>query len=189
MPAQPDSQALDAVLTEHDPARVVVAGTDADLAAVVRHLFVADRLDLEVGYLPASRRSAAAAAWGLPTHAATALRAVTDGRAESVPLIRDDSGGVLLGRGELRDVDGEAYCDSMLVLRGRAWELVATPGTAGVSVVVRSGWAQRARRATGRAVQVGCEPTTVVVDGVEHPQQVKRWTWYRHTTDLLLVRR
>ena len=42
--------------------------------------------------------------------------------------------------------------------------------------------------ALGRAVQVGCEPATVINDGVAHPRQVPRWTWYRHTQDWLLVR-
>jgi hypothetical protein len=187
LPARPSSEALDGVLAQHDPARAVVAGTDADLAAVVRYLLRTERLDVEVGYLPAVRGSGAAAAWGLPTKAA-AVKVAVEGRAEPVPLIRDDSGGVLMGRGELRDIEGEAYCDNTLVLRGRAWQLVATPRPAGVSVMVRSGWATPARRATGRALQVGCEPNTVVLDGVEHPAQVKRWTWYRHTADLLLVR-
>lgn len=188
LPARPDDDAVGEVLADHDPARVVVAGGDADLAAVVRHLLRTERLDVEVGYLAAGRGSDAAAAWGLPTKAAAAVKVAVQGRAERVPLIRDDSGGVLVGRGELRDVEGEAYCDTTLVLRGRAWQLMATPGTEGVSVAVRSGWAQPTRRATGRALQIGCEPNTVVLDGVQHPQPVKRWTWYRHTADLLLVR-
>ena len=29
---------------------------------------------------------------------------------------------------------------------------------------------------------------TVVTDGVPTPGEVRRWTWYRHTTDWLLVR-
>jgi hypothetical protein len=27
-----------------------------------------------------------------------------------------------------------------------------------------------------------------VCDGVAHPRPVRRWTWYRHTADLRLVR-
>ena len=42
--------------------------------------------------------------------------------------------------------------------------------------------------AVGRAVQLGCEPATVVLDGVPHPRPVRRWAWYRHTDDWLLVR-
>ncbi|MBA2310080.1 MAG: hypothetical protein H0W01_12510, partial [Pseudonocardiales bacterium] len=38
LPARPDDDAVGEVLADHDPARVVVAGGDADLAAVVRHL-------------------------------------------------------------------------------------------------------------------------------------------------------
>ena len=42
--------------------------------------------------------------------------------------------------------------------------------------------------ATGRAVQVGCLPATLVHDGVVHPRPVTRWAWYRHVADWLLVR-
>ena len=119
-----------------------------------------------------------------------------------MPLIRDDSGGVLVGRGEIRGLRGECYCDETLVLRGDAPWLVVAPGPAGIAV--RAGRqpaaAGRAHRpvpptapagpasAVGRAVQVGCEPATVVLDGVPHPRPVRRWSWYRHTADWLLVR-
>ena len=42
--------------------------------------------------------------------------------------------------------------------------------------------------AVGRAVQLGGEPFTPVLDGVPHPRAVTRWAWYRHTADWLLVR-
>jgi hypothetical protein len=200
LPARPDRVALDPVLAEHNPRRVVVAGSDADLAAVLLRLLRTDRLGIEVAYLPA-RRSAAAAAWGLP-RGRTAVALAVQGSAGPVPLVRDDSGGVLVGRGEIRDVLGECYCDDVLVLRGAARRLVVAPGPDGIAV--RTGWGGRAPdgrvrpvspraprgtgSALGRAVQVGCEPTTVVVDGVPHPRPVPRWTWYRHTEDWLLVR-
>ena len=200
LPARPDRAALDPVLARHDPRRVVVVGTDADLAAVLLRLLRTDRLGVEVAYLPA-RGSAAARAWGLPTGADAAELALR-GTAARVPLVRDDSGGVLVGRGELRDLRGECYCDDVLVLRGPARRLVVAPGPDGIAV--RAGWGggapdgrvrpvpprapQGAGSALGRAVQVGCEPTTVVADGVPHPRQVPRWTWYRHTDDWLLVR-
>ncbi len=130
-----------------------------------------------------------------------AARAGTAGTATPVPLVRDDSGGVLVGRGEIDGLVGECWCDEHLVLRGRAPRLVVVPGPDGIAV--RAG---RGRRppdgrmralppkvasgrgsALGRAVQVGGEPMTVVVDGVPHPRPVPRWTWFRHTTDLLLV--
>lgn len=200
LPSLPDRTAVDPVLAEHEPRRVVVAGTDADLAAVLLRLLRTDRLGVEVAYLP-STRSAAAAAWGLPTGAAARTLALT-GRASPVPLVRDDAGGVLVGRAEIHGLRGECYCDNVLVLRGSARRLVVTPGPAGIAV--RAGWTGRPPdgsvrpvpprapggrgSAVGRAVQVGCEPASVVSDGVPHPRQVPRWTWYRHTADWLLVR-
>jgi hypothetical protein len=200
LPARPGRTDLDPVLAEHAPRRVVVAGTDADLAAVLLRLLRTERLDVEVAYLPV-RRSPATAAWGLPTGAAAAALAVA-GSASPVPLVRDDTGGVLVGRGEIRDVRGECYCDETLVLRGHARRLVVAPGPGGVAV--RAGWGGRAPdgrmrpvpvrapkgagSALGRAVQVGCEPAIVVADGVPHPRPVPRRTWYRHTADWLLVR-
>jgi hypothetical protein len=200
LPARPGRTDVDPVLAEHAPRRVVVAGSDADLAAVLLRLLRTERLDVEVAYVSA-RRSPATAAWGLPTGSAAAALAVA-GTASPVPLARDDTGGVLVGRGEIRDVRGECYCDEHLVLRGRARRLVVTPGPHGIAV--RAGWGGRAPdgrmrpvparaprgagSAVGRAVQVGCEPAIVVADGVPHPRPVPRRTWYRHTSDWLLVR-
>jgi hypothetical protein len=200
LPARPGRTDFDPLLAEHAPRRIVVAGTDADLAAVLLRLLRTERLDIEVAYLPAGR-SPATAAWGLPTGGAAAALAVR-GTAEPVPLARDDGGGVLVGRGEIRDVNGECYCDETLVLRGPARHLVVAPGPHGIAV--RAGWGGRAPdgrmrpvpvraphgagSALGRAVQVGCEPATVVADGVPHPRPLPRRTWYRHTSDWLLVR-
>ncbi|WP_312859310.1 hypothetical protein [Pseudonocardia xinjiangensis] len=200
LPARPDRTAIDPVLAQHEPRRVVVAGTDADLAAVLVRLLRTDRLAVEVAYLP-SGPSAAATAWGLPSGAEAERLALT-GTASSVPLVRDDGGGVLVGRAEIRDIDGECYCDNVLVLRGTARRLVVVAGPDGIAV--RAGWtgrtpdgrvravAPRAPRgrgsALGRAVQVGCRPATVVSDGVAHPREVPRWTWYRHIENWLLVR-
>jgi hypothetical protein len=200
LPSRPDRTALDPVLADRNPRRVIVQGTDADLAAVLGRLLRTDRLGTEVAYVPAGR-SQAAAAWGLPTGAGAADLAVA-GVAAAVPLVRDDSGGVLVGRGEIREMRGECYCDDVLVLRGTARRLVVAPGPKGIAV--RAGWSGRAPdgrarpvpphaprgagSAMGRAVQVGCELATVITDEVVHPRQVPRWTWYRHTDDWLLVR-
>ncbi len=193
LPPNPGRTDIDPLLAEHLPRRLIVAGSDADLAAVLVRLLRTERLDIEVGYLPAAQSSPAAAVWGLPVDPSRAAALALDGTAAAVPLIRDDAGGVLVGRGELRDVAGEAYCDDALVLRGRARRLVVTPGPAGVAVraggsgPVRQGVAGGRGSAVGRAVQIGCRPTTVWHDGVAHPRQVERWTWYRHTADWLLV--
>jgi hypothetical protein len=230
VPARPGRGDLDPVLADPDLRRLVVAGTDADLAAVLQRLLRAGRLDVELAYLPADRRSPAARVWGLPAGSA-AVDLARDGAARPVPLVRDDAGGVLVGRAELRGagggaVHGEAYCDAALTLRGPARRLVVTPwphptasgtattattagtaatgGTAVGGVAVRAGLrgtlpdgrvravppTARAGRgaATGRAVQVGCLPATLVHDGVAHPRPVTRWAWYRHVADWLLVR-
>ena len=63
-----------------DCRRVVVVGSDADLAAVLTRLLRADRLDVEVGHV---RRP-----W-------QARRART-GEAQRVPLIRDETGTVIV---------------------------------------------------------------------------------------------
>ena len=176
--------------------RLVVAGTDADLAAVLLRLLRRERLDVEVAYVPRGR-SAAARVWGLPRDpAALAL----DGAATPVPLIRDDVGGVLVGRAQAR-LRGEVYCDETLVLRGAA-QVVVAPGVDGIAVrASRTGRAPDGRTravpprapagrgsAVGRAVQLGGEAFTPVLDGVPHPRTVTRWAWYRHTADWLLVR-
>jgi hypothetical protein len=200
LPARPGRADLDPLLDEHDPRRIAVAGTDADLAAVLLRLLRTERLDVELAYLPAAD-SPATRAWGLPTGAA-AVELATCGTAGPVPLVRDDGGGVLVGRGEVRDLTGECYCDETLVLRGRARRLVVVPGPEGIAV--RAGWSGRdpdgglrpvpptAARghgsARGRAVQVGGRPATVLEDGVAHPRPLPRRAWYRHTADWLLVR-
>ena len=213
LPPRPGRADLEPVLADPDLRRLVVAGADADLAAVLQRLLRADRLGVELAYVPADRRSDAARVWGLP-HGAAALELARHGTASPVPLVRDDSGGVLVGRGEVRAIHGEAYCDAVLALRGTARHLVVTPwphaaggaspdGTTG-GVAVRAGLraglpdgrvravpptARTGRgAATGRAVQVGCLPATLVHDGVAHPRPVTRWAWYRHVADWLLVR-
>lgn len=200
LPTRPGRDDLDPLLAEHRPRRIALAGTDADLAAVLVRLLRTERLDIEVAYLPVAD-SPAVRAWGLPTGPA-AVALAEAGAATAVPLVRDDGGGVLVGRGEVRDLTGECYCDETLVLRGHARRLVVVPGPAGIAV--RAGWSGRAPdgglrpvppkaarghgSARGRAVQVGGRPATVIADGVPHPRPLERRAWYRHTADWLLVR-
>ena len=197
VPHRPGRADLDPVLADLGPQRLLVAGTDADLAAVLLRLLRTERLDVELAYLPATR-SDAARAWGLPSGPA-AITLASRGVATAVPLIRDDSGGVLVGRGEVRGMRGECYCDDVLVLRGSAPRLVVAPGPVGVAVRagrfgrlpdgrVRGVTGSGRGSAVGRTAQLGGEPMTVASDGVAHPREVRRWTWYRHTADWLLVR-
>ena len=195
LPERPGRDELDPLLAPKDgpaPDRLVVAGSDADLAAVVLRLLRTERLaEVAVAFLPSDPNSAVADTWALPTDPATAAALARYGEPDRVPLVRDDAGGVLLGRGELRPIRGVVYCDDQLVLRGQASRLVVIPAApVGVEVrAVRFGLlGRRVRAALGRAVQVGCLATTVVVDGVPQPRPVSRWTWYKHTEDLRLVR-
>ncbi|WP_132427027.1 hypothetical protein [Pseudonocardia endophytica] len=181
--ARPGRDELDPVLADA-PSRVIVRGTDGDLAAVLVRLLRKELLGaVEVAFVP-SGRSPAARAWGLPSRPADAGRLALAGRATPVPLVRDDAGGVLAGRGEIRDLHGEAYCDATRVLNGTVHRLRVEAGPDGVSVLGDRG----VHAATGRALQIGFTGARVTHDGVEHPREVTRWAWYRHTEPWLLVR-
>jgi hypothetical protein len=191
VPSYPRREDLDETLTGLGGRRLVVCGTDADLAAVLLRLLRTELLGaVPVGYVPVAASSAVARLWGLPTASPTAADVALHGEPERVPLVRDDAGGVLLGRGVVRPLDGVAYCDDEVVLRGRAALLEVAPDRAlGLVVrVVRHGLlGRRARYAAGRAVQLGCRPTGVWRDGVAD-RTADRWTWYRHTEDWRLAR-
>ncbi|GLZ33256.1 hypothetical protein Lesp02_54440 [Lentzea sp. NBRC 105346] len=191
VPSRPGKDDVDSHL---DADRLIVAGTDADLAAVALRLMRKERLgDTIVGFVPTSPQSAVAALWTLPVTPAKALELALRGDPDAVPLVRDDVGGVLVGLGVLAPVRGVGYCDADLALRGQATRVEVTPdpevglGLA-VRVVQRRLIGSRVKEFRPRAFQLGCFPTTAVLDGVEHPRPVDKWTWYRHTEDLRLVR-
>lgn len=176
-----------------DAAGLVVAGDDAAAAAVLVRLLRRERLDLPLALLlpPASP---AAAAWGLPTDPPAAVALARDGIARPVPLVRDDRGGVVLGRHEVGAFHGSVYCDEHLVAHGDAAGLVVRPDeAAGVAASVTGPRRLAGLRAghvstrTGRAVQIGCHPATVVRDGVPDDRPIQRRSWYRHLTDWHLV--
>ncbi|MCT2586008.1 hypothetical protein [Actinophytocola gossypii] len=189
IPTTPGKSDIDALIKAGTSGDVLVHGSDADLAAVVLRLLRLDRLDVTVGYVPVSASSPVARVWGLP---ADRVGAALDGAAGTVPLIRDDAGGVLLGLGVLAPVHGTVLCDDATPLRGTAERVEVTPDPgAGLAVtVVRKGLLRRrSSTVSGRAVQFGGEqPVTPVRDGVRHPRPMNRWTWYRHTDDLRIRR-
>jgi hypothetical protein len=186
IPATPGRDDVDPLLKGTDLDRVVVHGTDADLAVVVLRLMRLERLaEVPVGYVPVDhRQSAVARLWGLP---ADAVSLALTGSDRPRPLVRDDTGGVLLGLGVLSPVRGTVYCDDAVALRGAAARIEVTPGPAGVDVRVVRGRLRRPAVFAGRAVQFGVDETVPVRDGVPHPRPVTRWTWYRHTEDLRAV--
>ena len=201
VPARPGRQDVDSLLDRIGGRRLVVTGTDADLAAVVLRLLRTERLDdVPVGFVPASTVAASAAAevFGLPARPEQALRLALHGDIDPVPLIRDDAGGVLVGRGVLRRLRGVVYCDEERVLRGAAPRLEVSPdpdagrdtSVGGLLVRVWNGrlFRRGIGESSGRAVQIGCVANQPVSDGIEHERPVRRWTWYRHTVNLRLVR-
>ncbi len=191
LPARPGRADLDPLLAELGDRRLVVCGTDADLAAVLLRLLRTETLAaVAVGYVPLEASSAVARLWGLPMVPAAAASLALRGDPDRVPLVRDDSGGVLVGRGVVAPLDGVAYCDDQVVLRGRATRLEVTPDRElGLMVAVarRGILRRRVRHTAGRAVQLGCTPTDVWRDGVA-ARTTDRWTWYRHTEDWNLIR-
>jgi hypothetical protein len=188
IPATPGKSDVDPLVKGVTDGHIVVHGSDADLAAIVLRLLRTSRLDVPLGYVPVDARSPIARLWRLAKDPVTAA---LDGTPEQFPLVRDDTGGVLVGLGVLSPVRGTLYCDDAIPLRGAAERVTVTPHPEhGLRVrVVRNGLL-RNKVATfdGRAVQFGGDTVTPVSDGVAHPRALNRWTWYRHTEDLRIVR-
>ncbi len=104
--------------------RLAVVGADADLAAVLSRLLRAERLDIEVAYVP-RRRTAATRVYRLPA-GRRAARRIKSGSARRAPLIRDETGSVIVGRADWLPVDdqqplhGEAIVDDNPLFDGDA---------------------------------------------------------------------
>ncbi|MBB4855181.1 hypothetical protein HNP40_002582 [Mycobacteroides chelonae] len=174
-----------------DATRLVVVGSDADLAQVLTYLMRAERLDVELGFVP-DRRSHVRRIYRIGSGAARRAR---EGHADQVPLIRDDTGTALAGRaswqsGDGHGVTGEATVDDTLLFDGAALvDVEPTESVPGLRAAVRSRIRLLPRRwATGRAAQLGTEGAVVVRDGVAGPRPVTRSTFYRHQQGWLLVR-
>jgi hypothetical protein len=187
VPARPGKDDVDALLKGLGDTRLVVLGTDADLAAVVLRLMRREALaNVSVGFVP-TEDSAVLAQWGVYNNA---VEVALYGEVDPVPLVRDDAGGVLLGLGEIGATRGVGYCDDTPVLRGRASAIEVTPGPRGVVVRVihRGLLGKRLREYQGRAFQLGSLPVRPVRDGDAYPRPMTRWTWYKHTEDLRAAR-
>lgn len=171
--------------------RLVVVGADADLARVLTRLLRTERLDVEVGYLP-RRRTRAARVYRVPTRVRAARR-VLRGSPRRVPLIRDETGTVLVGRAIWRPapdaaaIRGEAVVDDTVLFDGDVGELWVEPTL--TLPGLRAGLAGRwTRWVSGRAAQLGTTGAVVLRDGVPAPRPVRRSTFYRNVEGWLLVR-
>lgn len=159
--------------------RVVVVGTPADLSRVLTALMRADRLDVEVAHV---RRAFGA-------------RRAVHATATRVPLIRDETGVVLVEAALWRPPDGqhtlrgEAVVDDTVLFDGEVTEVRIEPTATmpGLRAAVLTG---RPRRwVAGRAAQLGTTGALVLRDGVPGPRPVRRSTFYRHTQGWLRVGR
>jgi hypothetical protein len=175
--------------------RLVVVGADADLAAVLTRLLRAERLDVEVAYVP-RRRTRATRIYRLPTGRRAARRA-RRGLAQRVTLIRDETGSVIVGRagwvppdGE-RLIHGEAVVDDTTLFDGDAAAVFVEPtlGMPGLRASLKGGVKGGWRRwVTGRAAQLGSTGVVVLRDGVPAARPGRRSAFYRNIEGWLLVR-
>jgi hypothetical protein len=185
-----ESAAIDVAIEQYR--RLVVVGADADLAAVLTRLLRANRLDVEVAYVP-PRRTRATRIYRLPAGRRAARRARA-GAAHRVTLIRDETGSAVVGRAGWLPADGgrllrgEAVVDDTTLFDGEVAEvrIEPTPATPGLRARVPGGlWR---RWVAGRAAQLGSTGVTVVRDGVAAPRAARRSTFYRNVEGWLLVR-
>ncbi len=172
--------------------RLIVVGSDADLAAVLTRLLRAERLDVEVGFVP-PRGSPAARVYRLPGGRRAAQRA-RRGTAHSVPLIRDETGSVIVGSAEWRSdgngqpLHGEAVVDDTVLFDGAVTGVRVEPTPAPPGLRARLAHRRFGGWVTGRAAQLGTTGALVVRDGIPAARPVRRSTFYRHTQGWLLVR-
>ena len=173
--------------------RLVVVGADADLAATLTRLLRAQRLDVEVAYVP-RRRTHATRVYGLPAGRRAARRA-RRGSAQRVTLIRDDTGSVIVGRARWlppeggRPLHGEAVVDDAVLFDGNVAEVCIEPTQGVPGLRARAGNGEVTRRwVAGRAAQLGSTGVLVERDGVRAPRAARRSTLYRNVEGWLLTR-
>jgi hypothetical protein len=186
-----DVAAIDAAIGPYP--RLVVVGADADLAAVLSRLLRAERLDVEVAFVP-RRRTSATRVYRLPAGRRAARRARL-GTAQRVTLIRDETGAVIVGRagwlppGDREPLHGEAVVDDTPLFDGDVAGVSIEPTLAVPGLRASLDAARVWRRwVPGRAVQLGCTGVVVVRDGVRAARSARRSTFYRHVEGWLLVR-
>lgn len=158
--------------------RVVVLGSEADLAAVLTRLLRTDRLDVEVAHLRGRR----------------GVRRALSAAAQRVPLIRDETGQVIVGRALWQpagdgELEGEAVVDDTVLFDGTVAGVQIEPMTSVPGLrarVVGTGW-RSGPWVTGRAAQLGTPGVIVVRDGVAARKPARRSTFYRHIEGWLRV--
>ncbi|MET7770807.1 hypothetical protein [Nocardia sp. NPDC005366] len=181
------------VLAADSLPRLIVLGEDAALAAVLTHLMKTERLHVEIGYVPIDK-TYGSRAYQTGSGNAAAKRAIA-GRATETPLIRDDTGTVLVGRATITGVDdekleGEAYVDDTQLFTGKVRTMYISPTLylPGVRAAVRKGRFGKRNWIEGRAAQLGSPGAVVTRDGIRSERPVPRSSFYRHHESWYLVR-
>lgn len=193
--AIPDTSVLDEllpVMAADSLPRLIVLGEDAGLAAVLTHLMRTERLGVEIGYVPVDR-TYGSRAYATGTGSAAAKLAL-EGTPTETPLIRDDTGQVLIGRATIvgeggEKLEGEAYVDDTRLFTGKISALHVSPTLTmpGLHATVHRGLRKK-RWVEGRAMQLGTRGGVVTRDGITTDKPVRRSTFYRHHEPWLLVR-
>ena len=123
-------------------------------------------------------------------------RRARTGESQRVPLIRDETGTVIVRAAywlppgeEARAIRGEAVTDDTLLFDGEVTgvRIEPTQTMPGLRASVLSSRRRPNRWVTGRAAQLGTDAALVVRDGVPAPRPVRRSTFYRHTEGWLQV--
>lgn len=172
--------------------RLIVVGSDADLAAVLTRLLRTEQLDVELGFVP-PRRTPATRVYRLPAGRRAARRA-RRGAAQRTPLIRDETGSAIVGAAQWRPagdgqpLHGEAVVDDIVLFDGDVAGVRIQPTATLPGLRARLAGQRAGRWVTGRAAQLGSTGAVVVRDGVRAARPVRRSTFYRHTQGWLLVR-
>jgi hypothetical protein len=112
-----------------------------------------------------------------------------------VPLIRDETGSVIVGRAswlpadEAQRIRGEAVVDDTVLFDGNAAGVAVEPTLAlpGLRAAL-PGIGRWRRWIAGRAAQLGTTGAAVVRDGIPAPRPVRRSSFYRNVEGWLSVR-
>ncbi|KIU18262.1 hypothetical protein [Mycolicibacterium llatzerense] len=168
-----------------DVVRVIVVGGHADLSATLARLLRDDRLDVEVGFVPTLSHGG----WG-------AARRARGGVAQRVPLIRDETGAVIVRSARWLPSDGdaitgEAVVDDTVLFDGESTGVVIEPlpGMPGLRARALGAGRSGLNRGwvAGRAAQLGSTGVLVERDGVAAARPARRSAFYRHIQGWLRV--
>ena len=190
----PTKDDVNRALSEVGPGRrLVLCGTDAALAALLTRLMRTENLGMDIAYI-ADDETPVTRTYGLPTGSAAAKLGLRGG-AREVPLIRDETGTVLVGEATVTGpgggvLVGEAYADDERVFSGEIDVLTVRTSAELPGVRATAARPCRLRRRQwlqARAVQLGTEAGIVTRDGVTGRRAVKRTSFYRHTEPWRLV--